>query len=66
MKYIKITVLIIFILIIGIIFVPLNGTSDNKNQCIECHTSAKKLIDITREIAKTRPPTKSAEQEGVG
>jgi hypothetical protein len=35
-------------------------------QCFKCHTSAKKLIEITREIAKTRPALKSAESEGEG
>jgi hypothetical protein len=36
-----------------------------KSQCFKCHTSAKKLIEITREIAKTRPVIKSA-NEGEG
>jgi hypothetical protein len=35
-------------------------------QCFQCHTSAKKLIEITREIAKTRPAVKSEETEGEG
>jgi len=35
-------------------------------QCFKCHTSAKKLIEITREIAKTRPALKSAETSGEG
>jgi len=35
-------------------------------QCFKCHTSAKKLIEITREIAKTRPALKSAETAGEG
>ncbi len=35
-------------------------------QCFQCHTSAKKLIEATREIAKTRPALKSAETEGEG
>lgn len=35
-------------------------------QCFVCHTSAKKLIEITREIAKMRPAAKSAESEGEG
>lgn len=66
MKITKIAALIIFLLIAGIVFVPLKGNSDNKSKCIECHTSAKQLINITREIAKTRPPTKSEEQKGEG
>jgi len=35
-------------------------------QCFQCHTSAKKLIEITREIAETRPAAKSSEIEGEG
>jgi len=35
-------------------------------QCFQCHTSAKKLIEATREIAKTRPAIKSAETSGEG
>ena len=35
-------------------------------QCFQCHTSAKKLIEATREIAKTRPALKSAETSGEG
>jgi len=35
-------------------------------QCFQCHTSAKKLIEVTREIAQTRPALKSAETSGEG
>ena len=35
-------------------------------QCFQCHTSAKKLIEATREIAKMRPALKSAETSGEG
>jgi len=35
-------------------------------QCFQCHTSAKKLIEATREIAKIRPAVKSAETSGEG
>lgn len=43
---------------------PLIGEAQ-KSQCFKCHTSAKLLITITREIAKTRPVIKS-ENEGEG
>ncbi len=37
------------------------------NQCIDCHTSPRKLITITREIAKTAvKPAVSAETSGEG
>jgi hypothetical protein len=42
---------------------PLSGKSGN--QCFDCHTSAKKLITITREIHRGKPETKS-ESEGEG
>jgi len=29
------------------------------SQCVVCHTSPRKLIQITREIAKNRPPVES-------
>jgi hypothetical protein len=35
-------------------------------QCFQCHTSAKQLIEATREIAKTRPALQSSEIEGEG
>ena len=66
MKCIKSALLIALFLISGIFFIPNIGKSDNKNQCIECHTSAKMLINITREIAKTKSPAKSEEQKGEG
>lgn len=37
----------------------------SKSRCFKCHTSAKQLIKITREIAKTRPVVES-ENEGEG
>jgi hypothetical protein len=43
---------------------PLIGEAQ-ESQCFKCHTSAKFLITITREIAKTRPVIKS-ENEGEG
>ncbi len=45
---------------------PLSVQAYEDTQCFVCHTSAKKLIEITREIAKMRPAAKSAETEGEG
>jgi hypothetical protein len=42
------------------------GYAYEDTQCFQCHTSAKKLIEATREIAKTRPALKSAETSGEG
>jgi hypothetical protein len=47
-------------------FGPLSSQAYEDTQCFICHTSAKKLIEITREIAKARPAVKSAETEGEG
>jgi len=52
-----------------LVFIPGNpyiGKASEDSQCFKCHTSAKKLIQITREIAKIRPAVKSIEIEGEG
>jgi hypothetical protein len=45
---------------------PFTGQAYEDTQCFICHTSAKKLIEITREIAKTKPAVTSTETEGEG
>ncbi|MBC2696300.1 MAG: hypothetical protein HF982_13700 [Desulfobacteraceae bacterium] len=42
--------------------------AENENQCFKCHTSARNLIKITREIAETGPskPAISSETSGEG
>ena len=45
---------------------PFLAQAYEDTQCFKCHTSAKKLIEITREIAKTRRVVKSPEIEGEG
>ncbi|MBW1690402.1 MAG: hypothetical protein DRG87_05430 [Deltaproteobacteria bacterium] len=45
---------------------PLTSQAYEDTQCFQCHTSAKKLIEATREIAKMRPALKSSEIEGEG
>ena len=66
MKYLRIfyiaAVLSVFLIPLG----PFTSQAYEDTQCFICHTSAKKLIEITREIAKTRPAIKSAETEGEG
>ena len=52
-----------------LVFIPGNAfitQASEESQCFRCHTSAKKLIEITREIAKIRPAVKSVESEGEG
>jgi PHP family Zn ribbon phosphoesterase len=66
MKYLRslgIPIISSLILVLG--YSPLVGAYED-TQCFKCHTSAKKLIEITREIAKTRPAAKSAETAGEG
>jgi len=43
-------------------------SAENENYCFTCHTNARKLIKITREIAKADKgkPGGSAETEGEG
>jgi len=45
---------------------PFISQAYEDTQCFQCHTSAKKLIQITREIAKTQPALESSEIEGEG
>jgi hypothetical protein len=40
--------------------------AENENQCYKCHTSARNLIKITREIAKTSPPEPKTSSESKG
>ncbi len=45
---------------------PFISQASGESQCFKCHTSAEKLIQITRKIAKASPALKSAEPEGEG
>ena len=59
-----------FILPLLFLFVPLKSVfpqTQSQNQCIACHTNAKKLIEITRIIKQTTPqPQKSNLTKGEG
>ena len=43
-------------------------SADQENHCFTCHTNARKLIEITREIKKSQKgkPGASAETKGEG
>jgi hypothetical protein len=43
-------------------------SADQENHCFSCHTNARKLIEITREIKKSQKgkPGASAETKGEG
>ncbi|MBW1971946.1 MAG: hypothetical protein JRI44_03770 [Deltaproteobacteria bacterium] len=60
-------ILFLISLITSFLFVfTVNLFADENSECFKCHTSTKKLIQITRIIAKERPPTKSEETKGEG
>jgi len=59
----------LMILPLFILFSPTRIFSEtqDKNQCIACHTSARKLVEITRIIRQTTPkPQKSSLTKGEG
>ena len=60
--------MVILIVILFLFGGASTGWSDaDDNQCIDCHTSPRKLITITREIAKTaKKPAVSLETVGEG
>jgi len=66
MKYFKVIGLAVAFCLAMILTNTLICHAYEDTQCFKCHTSAKKLIEATREIAKTRPALKSAETSGEG
>jgi hypothetical protein len=70
MKIIKLTISISLVLAF-LLWCNVNcdvQCAENENQCFKCHTSARNLIKITREIAETSPskPAISSETSGEG
>lgn len=71
MRTIKLTIFIELVFAV-FLFLFYNSSivrsAEKENHCFTCHTSARKLIQITREIAKTDKgkPEVSAETEGEG
>ena len=66
MKWLRVFGALIALCLISILSSPVSSQAYEDTECFKCHTSAKKLIEITREIAKTRPAVTSAESEGEG
>jgi hypothetical protein len=66
MKPLRFSALILVFSLMLIPTFPFTTQAYEDTQCFQCHTSAKKLIQITREIAKTKPALKSSEIEGEG
>ena len=54
--------------LIGFVNTPAVPATQQENHCFTCHTNPRKLIEITREIARTHPekPGASAETKGEG
>jgi len=66
MNYVRLISLAIGFSLFLIPGAPFTSQAYEDTQCFQCHTSAKQLIEATREIAKTRPALKSSETEGEG
>jgi hypothetical protein len=66
MRYFRVTGLAVAFCMVFIFSNTFVCQAYEDTQCFQCHTSAKKLIEATREIAKTRPAVKSAETSGEG
>ncbi len=45
---------------------PFMSQASEESQCFKCHTSAERLIEITREITATRPTLACVEARGKG
>lgn len=63
----KVIILPFFISVFLFLFltIPVNIKA-KESSCISCHTSAKKLIEITREIEASKPKVEAVESEGEG
>ena len=71
MKPVKFSIIIALVLTIPLILFyggEKARSADGENYCFTCHTNARKLIKITREISKANKdkPGGSAETEGEG
>jgi len=71
MKIPKAHLVTILAVVFAIVVLPSDkavASSKNKNHCFTCHTSARKLIQITREISKLNKekPGASPETKGEG
>ena len=66
MKRLWTIVVFIVFFVIFVVGSPIVTNASEESECFKCHSSAKKLIDATREIAKTKSTVKSAQSEGEG
>jgi hypothetical protein len=58
------------VLVVALLLCIMGGVdtilAEEESSCVSCHTSVKKLVDITRQLAAERSPTESAETTGEG
>lgn len=66
MKCLRVIVVSIVFCIVFVASTPFLSKASEDSECFKCHTSAKKLIDATREIAKSQPAVKATKSEGEG
>ena len=71
MKAAKLTVvgvLMVFVCLLFLAQTPAVRSAEQENHCFSCHTNPRKLIEITREIARANQdkPGASIETEGEG
>jgi hypothetical protein len=58
---------VLLIVMLMLIIAPLKVVAEEPSECINCHTTGRMLVQITREIAKSRPaPQVSTESVGEG
>ena len=65
-KALKKAVIFSIVPLFAIFFTNFPSVAQDESSCIKCHTSPKTLIELTRELAKKKPPKKSAETKGEG
>ncbi len=65
-KRIRIVVAFLSIAVLSLIGNPFEVQAYEDTQCFKCHTSARDLIKITREIAKTKDKAQSEMTKGEG
>lgn len=66
MNYVRVVGLVLAFSLMCIPGSPVTIWAYEDTQCFQCHTSAKQMIEITREIAKARPAVTSEEIQGEG
>jgi len=66
MKRLWTIVVSIVFFVIFVVGSPVMINASEESECFTCHSSAKKLIDATREIAESKPAVKASQSEGEG